>query len=169
MTTKLRIILESQEDVFRDLEIKDDQTLLELHQGIKEAFNLEGEEMASFYLSNDQWYQGSEIPMEDISEDDPVELMADITIAQVIPAKGNKMIYVYDFMALWTFYVEVVETDVISVNFDLPAVVFSFGERPEEAPESDLLGELDGDMDDDEDDDDDSYDFDDGYGNNGYY
>lgn len=166
MITKLRIILEAEADVFRDIEIKDDQTLLDLHGGIKEAFDLEGDEMASFYLSNDEWFQGSEIPMEDISEGDPVELMKDIKILEVIPEKGNKMIYVYDFLNLWTFYVEVVETDVISVNSEFPATVFAYGERPEEPPKSDLLIDLDfDDMDFDEDEEDDL----DEFGTNEYW
>lgn len=170
--TKLRIILEVEEDVFRDIEIRDDQTLLELHEGIKQAFEMEGEEMASFYLSNDDWFQGSEIPLMDISEEEAAETMADITVGQVIPQKGNKMIFVYDFLSLWTFYVEVVETEVISVNSEFPAVVFSYGQRPEEAPEKDLLGELDIDSEldfDDEDEDDDPYGFGGDYSSNGYW
>lgn len=155
MILKIRVILEAEQDVFRDIEIDENQHLTELHEAIKNAFELEGDEMASFYLSNNDWFQGSEIPLENLSEEGDVETMAQITVGQVIPEKGNKMIYVYDFFSLWTFYVEVVETDVISVNEKLPAVVFSYGERPEEAPENDMLGDLDFDLDfDDEDDDD---------------
>lgn len=158
--SKLRIILEAEEDVFRDLEIQTDQTLLELHQGIKDAFDLEGDEMASFYLSNDEWFQGSEIPLIDISEDEEAEVMSNITIEQVIPNQGNKMIFVYDFLALWTFYVEVVEEDIISVNSEFPALVFSYGHRPEEAPGGDMMGGFDLDTEfDDGDEDDDPYGF----------
>lgn len=167
MIIKLRIILEAEENVFRDLEIKTDQNLLELHHGIKKAFDLKGEEMSSFYLSNDDWYQGSEIPLEDVSEDDKIETMADIKIGQVIPEKGNKMIFVYDFLNLWTFYVEVVETEVISANAEFPAVVFSYGKRPENAPENQMLGEID--IDDDFDDEDDFLEFGENYDNPDYW
>lgn len=154
MILKLRVILETEEDVFRDIEVQDTQNLLEIHQGIKDAFQLDGEEMASFYLSNDEWFQGSEIPMEDFSEEGNTETMGNIAVNQVIPSKGNKMIYVYDFFELWTFYVEVVEEDVISVNNNFPAVVFEYGQRPDNAPENDMLGEIDlyVDIEDDEDD-----------------
>lgn len=153
MTHKIRIILETEQDVFRDIEIQETQTLFNLHNVIKDAFDLEGEEMASFYLSNDEWFQGSEIPLEDMSDEGDVETMHEVTITQVIPEKGGKMIYVYDFFSLWTFYCEVVETDVISVNTEFPAVAFSFGTRPDEAPEKDMLADLDLDFDDDDDDD----------------
>lgn len=162
MIFKLRIILEAEENVFRDVEVKTDQTLLDLHHGIKAAFDLKGEEMSSFYLSNDDWYQGSEISLEDVSEKEQIDTMAEIKIEQVIPEKGNKMIFVYDFLSMWTFYVEVMETDVISANSDFPALVFSYGERPEIAPESEMFGELD--IEDDFDDEDDFLDFDENYG-----
>ncbi|MDO5655200.1 MAG: hypothetical protein Q4G27_03575 [Flavobacteriaceae bacterium] len=156
MIHKLRIILDSKEDVFRDLEIHENQTLIDLHEGIKSAFELEGNEMASFYLSNDDWYQGSEIPLENLSDEaDDVEVMEDVKIKQVISEKGNKMIYVYDFFNLWTFFVEVIETDVISMNSEFPALVFSYGVRPELAPENDFKEILDFDIDFDLDNDDD--------------
>lgn len=169
MIQKLRIILETEQDVFRDIEIDETQTLFDLHQSIKKAFELEGEEMASFYLSNQEWFQGSEIPLEDMSDEGDVETMQEVTVKQVIPAKGGRMIYVYDFLALWTFYCEVVEVDVISVNEDkLPAVVFSYGKRPDEAPEKDMLADLDFDLDFDEEDDDDFLEFGDAYDNQLY-
>ena len=169
MISKLRIILETEEDVFRDIEIETDNSLLQLHQGIKDAFDLKGEEMSSFYLSNDDWFQGSEIPLVDVSENEneKVETMSEISIQQVIPDKGNKMIVVYDFLSMWTFYIEVVEPDVIAVNSDLPAVVFSYGQRPENAPENEMFGDLD--MDDEDDDDDDFLDFSDNYEESDYW
>ena len=169
MIYKLRVILDTEKDVFRDLEISDNQPLIELHNVIKKAFDLEGEEMASFYLSNDDWFQGSEIPLEDMSQDDSIETMSQITIQQVIPNSGSKMIYVYDFLNLWTFFVEVIETEVISIHDNFPVVVFEYGQRPEEAPENAMLGEIDFDHDFDENDDDDFLEFGDAYDESDYF
>lgn len=152
MIHKIRVILETEQDVFRDIEIKLSHTLEDFHKVIKSAFDLEGEEMASFYLSNEDWFQGSEVPLEDMSEEGDIEIMSQVTVGEVIPSKGGRMIYVYDFLSLWTFYCEVVEEEVVSVEAELPAVVFSFGKRPAEAPENDMLADLDLDLDFDEDD-----------------
>ena len=51
MVYKIRIILDAKETIFRDIEIKDKQTLWNLHLGIKSAFSLPGEELSSFYFS----------------------------------------------------------------------------------------------------------------------
>lgn len=157
MIHKLRIILDAKEDVFRDIEIDSEQTLFDLHQIIKKAFDLDGDELASFFLSNDEWFQGSEIPLVDTSEDESGEIMETIKIKDVLPNKGGRAIYVYDFLEMWTFYCEVVETDVISLQTEFPAVVFEYGKRPDQAPEQNMFGDLDFDEDfeDDEDDDDD--------------
>ncbi|MXV38859.1 hypothetical protein GO491_09280 [Flavobacteriaceae bacterium Ap0902] len=147
MIHKFRIILETDEDVFRDIEIESTQTLLDLHKAIRDAFDLEGEELASFYLSNEDWFQGSEIPLLDTSEDDTGEVMDEIKIGDVLPQKGSRAIYVYDFLEMWTFYCEVVETQVISLQGKFPSVVFEFGKRPENAPEQNMFGDLDFDAD----------------------
>lgn len=153
MIHKIRVILDSKEDVFRDIEISEDQTLNDLHEAIKNAFELEGEEMASFYLSDENWEQGEEIAMEDISENesDRKPVMREVSVDQIIPETGNKMIYVYDFLDLWTFTVEVMETGIEAENIDYPLTVFSFGTRPQYAPEKDMMGEPDFDLDFDED------------------
>ena len=53
MVYKIRVILDAKETIFRDVEIKDKQTLWNLHLGIKSAFSLPGEELSSFYFSDD--------------------------------------------------------------------------------------------------------------------
>ena len=60
MIYRFRIILNAQEDVFRDLEMDNNATLEDFHNSITQAFGFEGQEMASFYVSNDQWEQGEE-------------------------------------------------------------------------------------------------------------
>jgi hypothetical protein len=60
---KLRVILDAEADVFRDVEIGLDAPLLALHEAILGAFGWAGDEMASFYRSNESWERGAEIPL----------------------------------------------------------------------------------------------------------
>ena len=48
---KVNIVLDYKNDVFRELEINVENNLEVLHHSIVAAFNLNVEEMASFYLS----------------------------------------------------------------------------------------------------------------------
>ena len=52
MIYRLIIILDTKEDVIRDIEIKSKNTFEDLHFVIVNAFGFAGNEMASFYLSN---------------------------------------------------------------------------------------------------------------------
>ena len=70
MIYRLRVILDVREDVFRDIEIQGADTLEDLHNAIVQAFSLEGQEMASFYLSDEEWNQGEEISLFDMSVGD---------------------------------------------------------------------------------------------------
>lgn len=156
MILKIRIILDTDKDVFRDIEIEDENHLVALHNTIKKAFYLEGDEMASFFLSNDQWFQGSEIPLENMSDEESPneETMHNTTLKSVIPGKGGKMIYLYDFFAMWTFYCEVIDVYKKQSTQSYPNISYSYGERPSSPPEKAQMDfSIDEDLDNDFDDD----------------
>ena len=52
---KIRIVADTEEDIFADVFVERNTPFISLHQFITEAFKLNNMEMASFYLSNDQW------------------------------------------------------------------------------------------------------------------
>ena len=70
MIYRIRVILDVRDDVFRDIEIQGSDTLEDLHEAIVRSFDLDGREMASFYLSDDEWNQGEEITLFDLSDGD---------------------------------------------------------------------------------------------------
>ncbi|MGB0879673.1 MAG: hypothetical protein ACPGTO_03820, partial [Polaribacter sp.] len=54
-----------------------------------------------------------------------------------LPKVHSKLIYVYDFLNMWTFYVEVVEIS-SEVKNDIQKTILSVGEIPAEAPEKEF-------------------------------
>lgn len=134
MIYKIRVILDTKEDVFRDIEVRDKQTLFSLYKGIVSAFSLQGEELASFYLSDKNWNQGKEIPLEDMGDVGGDETMADFQISEILPNVGDRMIFVYDYMEMWTFYVEVITIEDKKAVFNYPLTVYRFGAMPLKAP-----------------------------------
>ncbi|WP_420379084.1 IS1096 element passenger TnpR family protein [Gilvibacter sp.] len=165
MVFRFRIILDTQEDVFRDLEILQDATMEDFHNAITQAFGFGGQEMASFYLSDDKWEQGEEIALFDMSEGpEPTRIMAKTLLEDVLNEDQTKMIYVYDFLSMWTFLVELAEIAEPQPGMQYPNLMYVHGELPEEAPDKEFVGEsMEGDLDDDldyEDDDFDSLDID---------
>ncbi|WP_276681637.1 IS1096 element passenger TnpR family protein [Empedobacter brevis] len=143
MIYKIRVFLDAKEDVFRDIEIKEKQTLFTLYKGIISAFSLQGEELASFYELDEDGNQTKEIPLEDMSDDGTDETMADFYIKEAFTNQGDRMAFVYDFMEMWTFVAELVAVEDKPAVLNYPLTVYRFGSMPLKAPKKDLLVDLD--------------------------
>jgi len=137
---KIRVILDSQEDVIRTLIVDRAINLETLHFTIAKAFGFDGREMASFYRADNDWNQGEEIPLFNMSEAGEGISMQNCFLRKTIPDAGDKLIYVYDFFNMWTFYVEVLEVTE-KTEIELPKTIFSVGEVPEKAPEKEFIAE----------------------------
>tara|TARA_B100001059_G_scaffold28749_1_gene23296 strand:- start:2952 stop:3443 length:492 start_codon:yes stop_codon:yes gene_type:complete len=133
MIYRFRIILDVKEDVLRDIEIEETATFEDLHHAITQAFGFLGNEMASFYLSNEEWIQGDEMPLE--AMDPSGESFGEKPLNTVISASQHQLIYVYDFLNLWTFFVELMEVGKVITGTTYPNLIHAEGEVPEEAPE----------------------------------
>ena len=140
MAYKIRVILDVEKDVFRDLVVNEATNLEDLHFFIAKSFGFNGQEMASFYKSNNNWEQGDEIPLFDMSEDDTNVSMSNCLLNNVLTNVGDKLIYVYDFFSMWTFFVELSEI-ITKKEKDIPKIILSFGFPPEKAPEKSFKAE----------------------------
>ena len=132
MIYRLRIILDTKIDVIRDIEIKSINTFEDLHFAIVNAFSFEGNEMASFYLSDPEWKQGEELTFESFGHE---KVMKEHVLNTIINNDQKNFIYVYDFLKLWTFFIEVVETNDENSYSHYPQTIFSIGDTPIKAPE----------------------------------
>ncbi|WP_350290782.1 hypothetical protein [uncultured Croceitalea sp.] len=136
MIYKIRVILDTEEDIFRDLEIEDSNSLEEFHNAITQAFGFMGNEMASFYTCDSEWNQDEEIALFDMSESGSnVRLMNETFLTDILTEEQPKLIYVYDFMSMWTFFVELADIEEKEDGRVYPNVLFSFGELPDSPPE----------------------------------
>ena len=141
MIYRFRIILDSKEDILRDIEIEADASLEDFHYAIAQAFGFGGSEMASFYTTNENWEQGEELPLLDMGEE--TTSMASRPVESFFSADNHHLIYVYDFLAMWTFFVELMEIGEAVPGMGYPNLVFAQGEVPEEAPEKEFSSEED--------------------------
>ena len=140
MIYRFRIILDVKEDVLRDIEIEETATFEDLHHAITQAFGFLGNEMASFYRSDQEWTQGEEMPLEAM---DPSQESCGVqALNSVISTDQHHLIYVYDFLNLWTFFVELMEVGETITGTSYPNLIYAQGEVPEEAPEKLFESEL---------------------------
>lgn len=172
---KFRVVLDFEEDVFRDILMPEDANFEALHAEILRSFGYPDNQMASFYMSNEQWDKGEEIPLFDMNEEfgpEALPTMKEVLLAQKIEEKGQRLVYVYDFMLMWCFFVEVIGFEETTEN--LPLVTTIFGSAPDpNSKESDFMFEtesspssntnLNGDDEENDEDDDIFSDFEDGF------
>ena len=129
---KLRITLESKEDVIRELIIDENLNLEDLHKSIIKNFQLNEFEMASFYQTDSNLNLGKEISLFDTSEAEGDTLvMNQVNISSLLYSSETQLIYVYDFLKMWRLHIQFIENKKTGEGEDL----ISVGSMPNEAPE----------------------------------
>ncbi|MDR0940754.1 MAG: plasmid pRiA4b ORF-3 family protein, partial [Bacteroidales bacterium] len=100
MMYKLRIISDENELFVRTIEISETDTFLSLHNAIQQACDYDESQMASFFISNDDWDKLQEITLMDMCDEETKTLAMDSTILnEHIKQVDDKLIYVFDFFA----------------------------------------------------------------------
>ena len=140
MILRIRVILNVEEDVLRDIEIDESSTMIEFHKAISSFFGFDSSEPSTFFKSNNKWEREDEIKIFKLDENDQV--YPDSSVSEFIKSKGDKLIYVYDFLNYWTFFVELYEIDELSSSDSKFECINSVGDVPKEAP-SDIYKHID--------------------------
>ena len=140
MLYRLRVFLETKgDDVYRDIEIRGNDSLEDLHNVIVQSFDFAGDQMASFYLTDEELNQGMEIPLFNMDENNrATNMMSNTQVKDVLDEQNPNLIYVYDFLNMWRFLVGLMETVEETAGVDYPQVIQAQGLRPEDAPKIDF-------------------------------
>lgn len=155
MIYRFRAILDTEEDIFRDLEIEATATLEDLHNAINQSFGFDGAEVGSFYLSDDTWLQGEEFVQFEMGEgEEQPRIMHETSLDSILDENATRLIYVYDFLNMWRFLVELAEIADPQDGITYPNLMFVQGQIPDQAPSFELESQEKDDEDDDEFDDD---------------
>jgi len=127
---KFRVLLDNlnNEEIFRDILISKTDTFSDFYNCILKAFRFNGDQLASFYISNNSWVKGDEISLMDMGDSG---LNMDSTLLKdEIEVEDQKFILVYDFLKMWCFLIELIEVN--SELLERPKVVLSIGVAPKE-------------------------------------
>jgi hypothetical protein len=107
---KFRVTFEDHDEVSRDIEIKSNQTFMDLHKAIQTAIGFDGIQIASFYMSNDYWIKGKEITA--AKNDKGIALMEQSKLSSFILDPHQKIYYIYDPAMNWSFYIELIKIQI---------------------------------------------------------
>jgi hypothetical protein len=135
---KFRILIETDDEihVIRDILIKSSQSFEDLHQIILKAYEFDNSQMASFYVSDDDWNKGQEIALFDMNaaedEGEKILIMNETAINSQINCVGQHLLYTYDFLNMWNFFIELIEITVKEKEAEYPQIVYSEGDAPKQ-------------------------------------
>ncbi len=141
MTIRLRIISGEDEDFFREIEISGGATFLELHNFIQKLLNFDEGQMASFFMTDEEWQKSEEITLMDMAMDETSDsfIMADIRLNKFIFEKKQRLLYVFDFFNERNLFIETFEID--GSECVAPKCIRLKGDAPEQLDLSNLLQE----------------------------
>jgi hypothetical protein len=122
----LRVIADTNDTVLKEVRIKSSASMMKFHEHIFTEFGLSPGEMASFYYSNANWDQGDELPM--FAMDEGMPSMEETSVEQFFSTTKNGL-YVYNFLDMNIFYLEVVKTEE-EEGFEDFVVLSSVGDLP---------------------------------------
>ncbi len=134
----IKVLLETQNTVYRDILVNEDHTLLQIHELVKKSFDFKSNELASFIKEEEGWDNDAEYPLEDVmNSGNPT--IEKVVVKDVLSEVGDQLTYVYDYLNEWKFYLEVIEVEVNDTNSLEPKLLKRFGDAPKEQ-ERDLNG-----------------------------
>jgi hypothetical protein len=143
---RFRVLIDHPSEAFRDIEIGSEQNFLDFHKAVKEAFGFIGQEMACFYVSDEDWGKGNEIPLADMgfAEEGVVPaMMEEVYISDHIRSTSQRFIYAYDFLHMWMFMVELIHASDPQEGVTYPRLVMSMGIAPgEHTKEEELAADV---------------------------
>jgi len=150
---RFKVIIEDNDDVYRDIDIKAAQTFEDLHTAIQEAFKFDNKHAASFFVSDDYWRKHLEITLrkEDLALTDeevrlkvePKKLMSEAKIAKYIETPHQRFVYVFDETVQWTFLLEMMKITNEEPKAKYPLISKSIGTPPKQYKQLNIIKDED--------------------------
>jgi hypothetical protein len=132
---RFKVMFEDHEDVVRDIEITNLQTFEDFHNIIQSSIGFDASKPASFFICTDHWIKEQEIVLEARKDKDGNDshLMKNSLIKDHINDPHQKMMYIFDYDANWSFFVELSKIIPVADEKRLyPVCVKSAGDAPKQ-------------------------------------
>ncbi len=126
----LRMLSGEDDGFMRDLAVRDDQTLLRLHEAIQRDLGFDPGLMSSFFTTDDSWSKGEEIPLINMTGEEGARTMENTRVGDVVHGKGDRLLYLFDYLSNRGFFIEVVAVAPPEADKQYPYTVRAAGDPP---------------------------------------
>ncbi len=112
MILLFRIISDEDQEFYRDLVIDGSDTFLDFHKVLQKNLGYDPTQLASFFITNEEWEKQQEITLIDMKQEAGTETltMGEVTMEEYISEVNERMIYVFDFFSERAFFMELMKT-----------------------------------------------------------
>jgi hypothetical protein len=124
-------------DFKRLIHLSADHTFEDFHKIIQNTCNYDQTQLASFFLTDDNWRRKIEICALEAGETDPKQVsMHNTKLRKYLGEAGQKLVYVFDFLNERLFYLELKEKN-MKKDLKEPFVAHEKGNAPSQFQEID--------------------------------
>jgi len=134
MILLFRIISDEDQEFYRDLVIDGSDTFLDFHKVLQENLGFDPTQLASFFITTENWEKQQEITLIDMMQEAGVETltMGDVCMEEYLDEVNQRMIYVFDFFSERSFFMELIETSDQSSSKETPFIAQAKGDPPQQ-------------------------------------
>ena len=133
MLYKFRLLSDEVKDFVRDVELLSDQTFYDFHRILTYDLHYDKSQIASFFVSNENWEKLTEITLFDMSEEGErkdVHVMDRTRIDEFIKQPRQRLLYVFDFFNERLFFIELIHISEKKEKTAYPRISLSNGVPP---------------------------------------
>lgn len=124
-------------EVWRRIELLDNETLHDLHNAIQTAFGWDNDHLYSFYMSGRRWDRLTEIAGTPLGGGDSSPSADEVMLAELGLQVGQRFLYLFDYGDELRHEVLLERVSPPPASDDFPRVVESHGEAPPQYPDWD--------------------------------
>jgi hypothetical protein len=132
---RFNITNEDAPEMLRVLDIPANANFQDLHFAVLDAVGFDTSQLSSFFICNNNWEKKVELTLINmgIDEADLVPIMKDIKLKDYEHELGQKLVFEYDFVLMWRFFLEVTKVYESSEPVkEFPKIVESIGDAPKQ-------------------------------------
>ena len=134
MIYKFRMISGDETAFLREYEVDSNTTFLNFHNFIQKDLEFDSNQLASFFLADEQWNKGMELTLIDMENDaGPAAIPMDsLKINDLLKNKKERLLYVFDIFSERCFFIELSNIFQKEDDVTYPRCIASIGNAPEQ-------------------------------------
>ena len=144
---KFKVNFEDQDDFLREIELRADQTFEDFHQAVLGNLGLDPGMLASFFICDHRFRKQKEIQLVETNAVEAKKknevnegpenmskaiLMRESELKDYIDDPHQRLLFVYDYVSRWTFYIELIKIMREDKSISYPYFSKSIGPVPRE-------------------------------------